>query len=352
MTPKSLNYNNRATHGADALSSPSGRNLRGDGVVIGIGDDTDPYTHIDFSGRQIDRFAAPPGSGHGVHTSGTAAGGGILNPYYQGMAPHSTLISQFFSDIILEAPVYLGDYDMTLTSNSYTDYDYGCVYDGLYDALANYTDAQAWAYPTLLHSFAAGNDGDFTCTPFPLQYATVKSGFQSAKNILTVGDIYTGDCTVDDASSCGPVNDGRIKPEIVAGGTNIFSTWPNNSYLSATGTGPVVPDRRRNACPPGAAVSPAPRRDRSVIGTPEGAGLNTANDLGNPGPDYFFRIWFAKFAGCGPGDGEQSICRRPIGERQRRHFNDECSGRRTTGARDALLDRLPCCPLCRHRAGQ
>ena len=288
MTPKALNYNNRATHGADALAAPMGKNLRGDGVFIGIGDDTDPYTHIDFSGRQIDRFAAPPGSGHGVHTSGTAAGGGILNPYYQGMAPHSMLISQYFSDIILEAPVYLGDYDMTLTSNSYTDYDYGCEYDGLYDFLANYTDAQAWTYPTLLHSFAAGNDGDFTCTPFPLQYATVKSGFQSAKNILTVGDIYNGDYTINNASSCGPVNDGRIKPEIVAGGTNIYSTWPNNNYISATGTSMSSPtvagtialllQRYRqlhgNADPPSSLL-------KALV-------CNTANDLGNPGPDYFF----------------------------------------------------------------
>ena len=288
MTPKALNYNNRATHGADALAAPAGKNLRGDGVFIGIGDDTDPYTHIDFSGRQIDRFAAPPGSGHGVHTSGTAAGGGILNPYYQGMAPHSMLISQYFSDIILEAPVYLGDYDMTLTSNSYTDYDYGCAYDGLYDFLANYTDAQAWAYPTLLHSFAAGNDGDFTCTPFPLQYATVKSGFQSAKNILTVGDIYNGDYTINNASSCGPVNDGRIKPEIVAGGTNIFSTWPNNNYISATGTSMASPTVAGT-------IALLLQRYRQLHGNtdPTSALLkalvcNTANDLGNPGPDYFF----------------------------------------------------------------
>ena len=152
------------------------------------------------------------------------------------MAPHATLISQYFSDILLEAPVYLGDYDMTLTSNSYTDYDYGCIYDGAYDYLANYTDAQAWTYPTLLHSFAAGNDGDFTCSPFPIQYSTIKSGFQSAKNILTVGDIYNGNYTINNASSCGPDGDGRIKPEIVAGGTNIYSTWPYNNYISATGT--------------------------------------------------------------------------------------------------------------------
>jgi Subtilase family/Secretion system C-terminal sorting domain len=288
LTPKVLNYNNRATHGADALGAPFGKNLQGDGVFIGVGDDTDPYTHVDFSGREIDRFAAPPGTGHGVHTSGIAAGGGILNPYFKGMAPHSYLISQYFSDIILDAPVYLNDYDMTLTSNSYTDYDYGCPYDGLYDALANYTDAQAYAYPTLLHSFASGNDGNYTCSPFPTQYSTIKSGFQSAKNILTVGDNYNGDYIINYASSSGPDGDGRIKPEIVAGGTNIYSTWPYNNYITATGTSMSTPavagtlallvQRYRQLHP---ATDPPSALLKALV-------CNTAADLGNPGPDYIY----------------------------------------------------------------
>ncbi|HEV3325628.1 MAG TPA: S8 family serine peptidase [Puia sp.] len=288
MTPRALNYNNRSTHGADALGASTGRNLRGDGVVIGVGDDTDPYTHIDFAGREIDRFAAPPGSGHGVHTSGIAGGGGILNPYFQGMAPHSTILSQYFSDVIVNAPVYLNDYDMILTTNSYTDYSYGCQYDGQYDYLANYTDAQAYTYPALLHSFAAGNDGDFTCTPFPLQYATIKSGFQSAKNVLTVGDTYNANYTINNASSCGPDGDGRIKPEIVAGGTYIYSTFPYNNYVQATGTSMSSPAvagtlallvQRYRQLHPG--TDPPSALLKALI-------CNTATDLGNPGPDYIF----------------------------------------------------------------
>ncbi len=288
MVPKALNHDNRGAHGADALGNVTGRNLQGDGVVIGVGDDTDPYTHIDFTGRQIDRFGAPPGSGHGVHTSGTAGGGGILNPWYAGMAPHSRILSQYFTDVLTNAPVYLNDYDMVLTSDSYSDYDYGCQYDGEYDALANYTDAQQYTYPNLLHSFAAGNDGDYTCTPFPLQFATIKSGFQSAKNVLTVGDIYNGNYTINNASSCGPTDDGRIKPEIVTGGTNIYSTLPYNTYGVETGTS--------MACPTAAGtLALLVQRYRQLYGgaDPSSALLkalicNTATDLGNPGPDYIF----------------------------------------------------------------
>jgi hypothetical protein len=289
MTPQALNYNNRAAHGADALNAPGGRYLRGDGVFIGIGDDTDPYTHVDFTGRQIDRFAAPPGSGHGVHTSGTAGGGGILNPMYQGMAPHAMIISQYYSDILTNAPTYITDYDMGITSNSYTDYNPGCSNDGIYDALANYTDAQLYNYPNLEHFFAAGNDGYLTCSPYPAQFATIKSGFQAAKNVVDVGSLnnFTNTLATDN-SSCGPTADGRIKPDIVAGGINIVSTWPYNTYMTDAGTSMACPtvagsaallvQRYRqlhgNADPPAALL-------KALI-------CNTANDLGNPGPDFLY----------------------------------------------------------------
>jgi Subtilase family/Secretion system C-terminal sorting domain len=288
MTPRALNYNNRAAHGADALNAPGGRYLRGDGVFIGVGDDTDPYTHVDFTGREIDRFAAPPGSGHGVHTSGTAGGGGILNPMYQGMAPHAMIISQYYSDILTNAPTYITDYDMGLTTNSYTDYDPGCTNDGVYDALANYTDAQLYSYPNLLHNFAAGNDGVYTCSPFPNMFSTIKSGFQCAKNVLTIGNVDNFNYTINNYSSAGPTNDGRLKPEIVAGGVSITSTLPYNSYGAETGTSMSCPTVTGS-------LALLVQRYRQLHGgaDPSAALLkalicNTATDMGNPGPDYIF----------------------------------------------------------------
>jgi hypothetical protein len=106
IKPRALNYNNRAAHGIDVLGEPSGRNLQGDGVVVGIGDNADPYTHVDFTGRLIERFNFPVDV-HGTHTSGTVGGGGIKDPKYKGMAPHSTLIPQLFGDIIVNAPTSL-----------------------------------------------------------------------------------------------------------------------------------------------------------------------------------------------------------------------------------------------------
>ena len=287
LKDQSLNYNNRAAHGADALSGTSGRNLQGDGVTVGVGDNADPYTHVDFTGRQISRFADVNG-GHGVHTSGTVAGGGILDPRNKGMAPHAMLVNQYFSDILVNADTYIKDYGMVLTNNSYTAYNPGCADEGEYDFLSNYLDAQLVSHPELLHVFAAGNDGAYTCIPYTSPYATIKSGYQSAKNVLTVGNMSNWDYTINYSSSCGPVTDGRLKPEIVAGGVNILSTLPNNTYGYSSGTSMASPtvtgsltlftQRYRQlhggANPPAALV-------KALV-------CNNATDLGNPGPDFVF----------------------------------------------------------------
>jgi hypothetical protein len=284
----SLNYNNRAAHGLDALTNDPVRHLRGDGMIVGIGDDASPWSHVDFTGRLIDRFGAIPVDGHGVHTSGTLAGGGILDPGSHGMAPRATLISQYFSDILVNTEVYLSDYNMTLTSNSYSAYNPGCAFEGEYDFLSYYVDAQLAANPTLLHVFAAGNDGVANCSPYSKPYATIKSGYQCAKNVLTVGNLDNASYTMGDHSSCGPVNDGRLKPEIVAGGTEIYSTYPNNTYFVESGTSMACPtvagsltileQRYRQlhsgANPPGALI--------------KAIACNTATDLGNPGPDFIY----------------------------------------------------------------
>jgi hypothetical protein len=287
MKPIALNYNNREAHGVNALAAAAGRRLQGDGVVVGIGDDSDPSTHIDFAGRLIQHNPMPPAF-HATHVSGTVGGGGILNPVYQGMAPHATLVSQFFDDILHNSPAYVNDYNMVLTNNSYTYYPGGCLYNGEYDALAYYVDALSWQYPYLLHSFASGNDGGSTCTPYPLQYFTVKSGYQSSKNVLDVGNIDNlNNYVINPGSSCGPTLDGRIKPEVVAGGSAITSTIPNNGYAQDWGTS--------MACPTAVGtMALLEQRYRQLHGGNAPAILlkaltcNTATDMGNPGPDYIF----------------------------------------------------------------
>ena len=287
-----LNYNDRAAHGISAISAPSGRNLQGRGVTVGIGDNADPYTHIDFTGRLIERFSGPVDF-HGTHVSGSVGGGGILDPRYRGMAPKATIVSQLFTDVLVNAPAYVNDFNMVLTNNSYSIYPNGCLFEGEYDAYSNYIDAQMNSYPSLLHVLAAGNDGTGTCTPFPTSFGSVKSGLQSAKNVLSVGNITNvntagGVYVINNGSSRGPVNDGRLKPEIVTGGTSIQSTYPNNSYGSFTGTSQASPattgtlallyERYRQLH---GGADPTAALIKTIV-------CNSATDLGNPGPDFTY----------------------------------------------------------------
>ena len=282
-----LNYNNRAIHAVQSLAATIGRNLQGKGVIVGIGDNANPSSHVDFTGRLIMRTDEPIDY-HGTHTSGTVAGAGILNPLYKGMAPRARLIENDFSNIIVNSPTYSSDYNMILTNNSYYNGAAGCPGNGEYDALSNYVDSQLTAFPKLLHVFAAGNDGGQTCSPFPVAFATIKSGFQTAKNVLTVGGVNNATYTIYAGSSHGPVTDGRIKPEVVAGAVNIISTFPGNTYGGLSGTSMAAPTTT-------GILALIVERYRQLHGglDPDAALIkalvsNSADDLGNPGPDFAF----------------------------------------------------------------
>jgi len=287
LTDKVLNYKSMGKHAVTSLLSTSGKNLSGKGIVVGVGDNSELFTHhIDFNARVINRIPFPA-SFHGIHVSGTVAGAGIIDQKHHGMAPRATIISQYLSDIITTAPVYVADHNMVVTNNSYTNAEDSCPGNGAYDVVSNYTDLQMGEYEKLLHVFSAGNDGLDICSPYPLSFATIKSGYQVAKNVLTVGAIDTlyGAAVF---TSRGPVNDGRLKPEIVATGVNVFSTRHLFGYERSSGTsmsGPIVA---------GVATILNEQYRKSNGGALPQASLikavlcNTAEDLGNPGPDFTF----------------------------------------------------------------
>jgi hypothetical protein len=282
-----LNYDNRAIHGVQSLAATLGRNLSGKNLIVGIGDNADPSQHVDLAGKLILRTDEPVDL-HGTHTSGIIAGGGILDPMYAGMAPRAHLVVNDFSNILVNSPTYVADYSIPLTNNSYYNGLAGCPGEGDYNALSYYVDSQMLGYPKLLHVFAAGNDGPVTCSPYPTGYATIKSGFQTGKNILTVGSMNNVTYTIGGGSSLGPTNDGRIKPELVAGGVGITSTIPVNSYATYNGTSMASPTAV------GILALIVERYKQLHAGAyPDGALLktlvtNSAVDLGNPGPDFTF----------------------------------------------------------------
>ena len=79
-SPEPLNFREKGVFGTTMLTSPqSGRNLNGKGIVVGVGDNADPTSHLDLQNNVINRSPAPiGGSAHGTHVSGTISGDGSI----------------------------------------------------------------------------------------------------------------------------------------------------------------------------------------------------------------------------------------------------------------------------------
>ncbi len=289
MGPDQL-LNNKSTVNArsNVLRSllPGGRGLDGSGVVVGIGDDSNPMNHIDFSERVINRNPITGGA-HGLHVMGITGGAGIIEEKYTGFAPKTTIISQALSNILVYTPAYVTDHHMVISNNSYGNVTNDCLNFGYYQLASRVMDQQATTYPSLSIVFAAGNSGLVNCGVYPASYGTVLSDFQSAKNVIDVGAATEND-SIAPSSSRGPVKDGRIKPELVAQGRRVVSAWSNNIYSFNSGTSMAAP-----AVSGGLALLYQRYRQLNAGADPKNALmktllLNGATDVGNPGPDYTY----------------------------------------------------------------
>ncbi|TMI84959.1 MAG: T9SS type A sorting domain-containing protein [Bacteroidetes bacterium] len=282
-----LNNVDRSNGRANVLNAPTsfgGRNLKGEGVVIGIGDNADPQFHVDFTNRLIGRTYASPSAEHGKHVAGIAAGAGIMNELYKGYAPKATIITQYFAGIWLNAASYVQDYGMVLTNNSYGAIAGDCSYNGLYDLYSAVLDQQAFDFPYLQHVFASGNSGLDNCPPYPTGFKTVLGSYQVAKNVLTVGATDSAGVNAS-FSSRGPTVDGRVKPEISTMGQRVMSAG-FGSYWYNSGTSMAAPGATG-----GLTLLYQLYRQRNGGSNPK-SGLikaiacNSSRDIGNAGPDF------------------------------------------------------------------
>jgi hypothetical protein len=279
----------RSLHRNNILDSdhPMGRKYDGSGVSIAIADDGTIGPHIDFKGR-VTQFTSTDRGSHGDMTAGIAIGAGNLNPSYRGMATGAYL---YYYDIsgyphISGAVSNLKNRGVVITSTSYSQ---GCN-DG-YTSDSRGVDQQVRLNPELLHVFSAGNSSASSCgsnaygagTP----WGTITGGIKQGKSVIATGNLdYQGNLTA--SSSRGPAADGRVKPDICANGTNHIATDANNTYRAGGGT---------SAAAPGIAGISAQLyqayRSLNSNTTPESALikaslLNTARDIGNRGPDFFY----------------------------------------------------------------
>jgi len=288
-------------------------NLDGTAVLVGQWETGHPDTsHDDFGGRVTIADSVPLISDHATHVAGTVLGSGALSAGAQkGMAPAAGIVSTkrptigSALDVATLEEQYdaaINDFDkgIELSTNSWgtTHCDQlaatTCYAAGseLYDEIIR---GSLGARISIVGS--AGNRGD-DVTP---NWGTVRVP-NSAKNTIVVGATYSDTDLVTNFSSRGPVDDGRLKPDVMAPGDEnenglgdcngdmIRSTIPGDTYGENCGTSMSTPavagaaalliDRWRDVQGPGAA-DPWPSTVKGLL-------IHTAVDRGNVGPDFTY----------------------------------------------------------------
>jgi subtilisin family serine protease len=253
--------------------------LDGSGQIVGVADTGIDSTHPDFAGRIHGTQAlgrpndTSDPNGHGTHVSGSILGdGSASNGQFQGVAPRAKLYLQS----LLDAGGHLGGLPVSLADLFDAAYQqgvrihnnsWGSATASRYTIDATEVDEFVGTHRDMLLVISAGNDG--VAEP----HLNSKAGFvdwlsigspAACKNALTVGasrssrtaggysqlswgqgwpQIYpaapisgekvSGDPKAMAAfSSRGPCDDRRIKPDVVAPGTDIVSTRSATAPLS------------------------------------------------------------------------------------------------------------------------
>ena len=282
------NLDGRTNHRSNLLATDYSTGLQydGTGVTVMMQDDGYIGDHIDYEGR-IDQSNCSgcswsDANDHGDHVAGTIMGAGNLNPRYRGMAFGADLLVFNSSNGNYDAvPNLYATQELVITSKSYSS---GC--NGGYDSRARQLDQQTHDLQSLIHVFSAGNSGTSDCGyGAGSDWGNITGGHKSGKNVIAVGNLTVADA-LNGSSSRGPATDGRIKPDICGVGTSVMSTVSDYLYESKTGTSMSCPGVAGTITQLYHAYKDANGGNNPTSGLIKAALLNTAEDLGNPGPDF------------------------------------------------------------------
>nr|MBP6825771.1 S8 family serine peptidase [Saprospiraceae bacterium] len=278
----------RSLHRSNTLDNdqPSGLKFNGTGVGVLVRDDGPLGPHIDFQGRLHNKTEFGSDGPHGDGVGGIMAGAGNLDPSKKGMAAgadiYAVRYTPDFQDQTL--PLHL-DKNVTITNTSYSN---GCNIG--YTLATQTVDQQIFEHPSLMHVFSAGNSNNISnCLSYGAgnQWGNITGGHKMAKNAIVAANIAP-DATLVNSSSRGPAFDGRLKPDISANGNDQESTDIDNTYSTFGGTSAAAPGIAGALAQLTQAYKTLYNGQQPQSALLKAALLNTANDLGNPGPDFKF----------------------------------------------------------------
>lgn len=307
--PPQQEHNNSCRSAVRADSAQSAPfNLNGSGIMLaqwdgGRADDT----HSDFGGRVIPADTSAL-TNHATHVGGTILGSGLQSSgTYRGMAPSAQMLTRLWwstsSELVAQYADAISNYGAQISNNSWGVSVPTPVQNSTCAAtLGNYfiEDATidnvvrgaAGAPVTIVWS--AGNmrsTGSQYCGSIGWTYNTVDP-LACAKNVIAVGAVNSDDNTMTTFSAWGPADDGRIKPDVMAPGCESLNDYGVTS--AKLGGGYTVLCGTSMAAPVVSGVIALMRQrwnqllpsDHLLPSTIKGILINSATDLGNPGPDY------------------------------------------------------------------
>ncbi|TAE00158.1 MAG: T9SS C-terminal target domain-containing protein [Bacteroidetes bacterium] len=255
------------------------RKLDGSGVNVMVIDGGSIGSHIDFQ-NQVNNMENVAENFHSTHVLGIMGSAGLRDTFAEGIVPKANFFSYHFSDVPYKMYQAIQNNDVQITQNSYGVNPTTCT-GAVYNLEQRLRDQVVNQFPYLLPVFAVGNS-------FGVCGNSRNTAGNAFKNNISVGGVFYFDelNNCGTCSSSGPTQDGRVKPDIVALGIGVYSTYTNNSYgQTAIGTS--------QACPAVSAVSAQlAQRYQQIFGKRPPMSLlkaslcNSALDINTLGVDY------------------------------------------------------------------
>jgi len=284
--------NNRFTDASRLTYVKKKTGANGQGSMVGITDTRVKHHKIHYRNRltyhQNTNFE-DPSDPHGTHVTLKAFDNGNLAPVKRQAADGTEIYSKFkendlYATLLAYPNIYAGNRSLGLRPSA--------DLTGFYDAGTAFLDRAILDHDNFIYVYSSGNErgsnmvrnnyGLYTSNNSNFNgigtnnlWARISGNRKQGKNGITVGSLQPID-KPSTISSTGPAYDGRIKPEIVANGGGLNSATSFAApVIAATIT--VLQELYKENHPQNL---PAPSAYMKALI------LNTADDIGRPGPDF------------------------------------------------------------------